>query len=340
MKVYGLWSLVSGILLVCSCNQTEQFTQWMTENFEATPITQKATHTISFRNPHSMENQHLLGVDFSLGTNEQGNFRIEKVEVGNRIVSPKQITIPPGSSLNLVVTYEPRQLLPEEDHRSVVFLVYDQPRTGIIQVELVGKASPGPNGEESVAVGMKECTPAAGVACFEGVFEFEIPKIMSKGPMNVELTGPIAFALEGREASLMMDSFPVVLIPLKGNGPGEPLEGQPVSAVSIIITGMPGKMASGTFDGLTMELEDIGFKVRVVLGELNMDQVTPGIATLVNFNIEDLKLITQEPFLDGRVLFKIETTLAEKPSGNPLFDQFLGGAQIIVRLKGTLTTPS
>lgn len=357
-----LWA--GAVLAAC---QPANFTKWDRETFQTTPITQSVSKTISLRNESDREEQRLLGVGFDGSGDGRQHFRIEKIMVGNRHVADKKIIVPPGSSVNVQITYEPRNMettkaefggwvtgeskrfepykpgeepKPEEIetaiHRVVLLAVYDNPSSGISQIELVGKAVPGPNGEISLPeAGVKECEPKAGTACFTGTFSIDIPKLFTTGPREEKMMGPIRFQITGNKATMRMDDMPPVLFVLEGNGPGEPLEGQPVSAVSIIISGLEGVQAEGTFDGSRMELSDLAFRIRVVVGEIQPEQISTS-SPIVDFNIEQLTLTTEEPYVDGRVLFRIDTTLNKTPSGNPIFDGFLGEAKILVRFKGEL----
>ncbi len=131
-----------------------------------------------------------------------------------------------------------------------------------------------------------------------------------------------------------MDDFPPVLMYLRST---EIRELPPGVTASLIISGKPGETAEGTFDGARMTLRGVDFRVRVVLGELKTEEVTPGLVAIVDFTIEDLELTTTEPMASGNITMHIETSLGDKPSGNVLFDQFLSGAKIIAIMKGQLS---
>ena len=94
-----------------------------------------------------------------------------------------------------------------------------------MNIELVGGAVPGPDGEiAAVGVGGisdSECVASGSRACFFGTFSIELPSLMSSGPMEVPMPGAIPFTIEDGVAGLNMDEFPPVLIMLKGNGPGD-----------------------------------------------------------------------------------------------------------------------
>ncbi|MDP2599941.1 MAG: hypothetical protein Q8P84_04310 [Deltaproteobacteria bacterium] len=356
---------IAALLLIQACSPAN-FTSWQQEHFNKTPITEKETKTISLKNENNQEVQKLLGVGFDGSSNGKENFSIDKIMVGDRVVGAKNIIVPPGSSLNIQISYEPRNMetskidyggwvtgeeTPFRTHkpgeepkppdrskaiqRAVVLAVYESPRQGIAQVELVGTAVPGPNGELSLPEGgVSECQPGGGVACFTGNFSIDIPKIFTSGPQETPLLGAIRFSVDG-EASLKMSDLPPIVFVLKGNGPGEPLEGQPISAVSIVIRGVAGEEATGTFDGSQMELQNLSFRIQVVAGEIQPEDAL-GITPLVDFALNKLTMITEEPLTDGKITFKMDTTLSENPSGNPIFDQFFGNAQIIVRFRGNL----
>ncbi|MBI4124366.1 MAG: hypothetical protein HY466_00350 [Deltaproteobacteria bacterium] len=357
-------ALLAGLLAAC---QPANFSQWRQETFDSTPITTSQSKTISLQNENGEAVQKLSGVGFDGTGDGHEHFRIEKVLVGQRLVGQKDIIVPPGSTLNIQLTYEPRNLEttradfggwvtgepekfvpynpddppppPDNDraiHRVVLLAAYEEPKSGLTMVELVGEAVPGPNGEVSLPeAGISACEAEAGTACFEGNFSMDIPALFTTGPVEDQLAGPIRFAIQGGAASLRMDDVPPILIILKGNGPGEPLEGQPVSAVSIIIKGVQGVAAEGSFDGSRLELAGLSFRILVVVGEISQEDIS-GLNPIVDFTLEDLVLTTEEPFVDGQITLKIDTTLSQAPSGNPIFDEFLGEKQIIVRFQGQL----
>lgn len=366
---FSILTIIFLLLLGTGCNTAPtQFVSWQQQMFDQTPITGSQTKIISLRNESPTENQKLLGVGFDGSAKGDGNFQIDKVSVGDRVVGLKDIIVPPQSSLNIQITYRPRNLettqadfggwvtgekprfvpyKPGEEpvepdtslaiHRAVFLAVYDIPKAGITQIEFVGNAVVGPQGEISLPeAGSGPCEAGGGVGCFTGDFLIDIPKFFSKGGQALPLSGPIRFGIADGKASLRMEDLPPILFPLKGNGPGEPLEGQPVSAVTIIIKGMSGSEATGTFDGSRIELQNVGVRVQVVVGELDPKDIV-NISPLVDFNVDKLMMITEEPFTDGNITLKIDTTLSQNPSGNPLFDEFLGNAEIIVRFKGRLS---
>lgn len=357
--------LLGSFLATCS---PANFSQWRQETFESTPITTSQSKTFSLQNENEQSVQKLSGVGFDGTGDGHQHFRIDKVMVGARLVGQKDIIVPPGSRLNIQVTYEPRNLEttradfggwvtgepekfvpynpddppppPETDkavHRVVLLASYEEPKSGLTMVELVGEAVPGPNGEVSLPEeGISICETEEGTACFAGNFSMDIPDLFTTGPVEDELAGPIRFAISGGAASLRMEDMPPILIILKGNGPGEPLEGQPVSAVSIIIKGVGGVTAEGSFDGSRLELTGLSFRIQVVVGEITQEDIS-GLNPIVDFTLEDLVLTTEEPFIDGQITLKIDTTLSPSPSGNLIFDEFLGNKQIIVRFLGQLS---
>lgn len=366
--LFRLLTILS-LLAAAACNTApSQFSSWQFQEFDVVPITGSQTKTISLRNENTVEDQKLLGVGFDGSAKGGGNFHIDKVSVGDRIIGLKNIIVPPGSSLNIQVTYRPRSLettradfggwstgrperfvphkpgeeppLPDTSkavHRAVLLAVYDIPKPGLTQIELVGEAVVGPQGEISLPeAGTGPCEAGGGVACFTGDFSIDIPKFFTEGGRAFPLSGPIRFGIADGRAVLRMDDLPPILFPLKGNGPGEPLEGQPVSAVTIIIKGISGSEAAGIFDGSRIELQNVGVRVQVVVGEIDPKDIAT-LSPLVDFNLEKLLLTTEEPFTDGNLTMKIDTTLSQNPSGNPIFDQFLGGAKIIVRFRGQLS---
>lgn len=223
-------------------------------------------------------------------------------------------------------------------HRSVLTAVYDYPKLGEVLIELVGEARPGPNGETSAAggVGAGSCPSDAGTICYAGGFSIELPDIVSTGPKPLTLTGPIVMKSSGSNVTLDMSAFPSALLVLKGNGPGEPLEGKPINAISIIVSGTSDVTASGTFDGSKLNINGVAFRIRVVLGEITEEDITPGLQAAVDFSVKDVKIETTKPFTNGTITLRVDTNLPEKPSNNPMFDQFLGGSKVIVTMDGTL----
>ena len=223
-------------------------------------------------------------------------------------------------------------------HRAILAVVYDFPRMGVVQFELVGEAVPGVNGETSAAGGSKgECPEEGGALCYTGGFAIDLPDIMTTGPKLLQLMGPVVFQAAGSSVTLDMSTFPSAFLVLKGNGPGEPLEGKPIGAISIVISGSEGIKANGTFDGSNLELNGVTFRIRVILGEISEEDITPGLQAAVDFNITDLTMKTSKPYTNGSITLIVEATLAKEPSKNPMFDQFLGGTRVNVTMDGTLS---
>lgn len=366
MRRKGIIAVLALLWAASGC-QTSQFTSWQTEEFNTVPITESVTRTITFRNQNNLEEQKLLGIGFDGSGDGRMHFRIDKVMVGSRAVGQKEIIVPPGSSLNFQVTYQPRNLdttkadfggwvtgeekrfvpykpgekdpnvqPPKAIHRALLMAVYEHPKSGIAQIELIGTAVEGPNGEIALPdIGAGECETGGGTACFSGNFSIDIPQLFKTGPIEEPLVGPIRLSVSGSNMTLRMEDMPPVVLVLRGNGPGEPLQGQPVSAVSIIIRGVRGEEAAGTFDGSRLDLQNLSFRIQVVVGEITPKDVA-GVSPIVDFQLGGLTLTTEEPFTDGNITLLIDTTLSEKPSGNALFDDFLGNTQILVRFRGLL----
>jgi len=221
-------------------------------------------------------------------------------------------------------------------HRAMLVVVYDQPKIGYAYTELIGEAVPGPNGEVTVAGSGGECPSDTGVLCYKGGFAMELPDIVTTGPKPLNMSGPIVFKLSGSSVSIDMGTFPSELLVLKGNGPGEPLEGKPISAISIVVSGAEKVTATGTFDGTNLEVNNVAFRIRVILGEITDKDINPGLQAAVDFNVKDLTIKTSKPLTNGSIGLKVEAVLAKEPSGNPLFDQFLGGTRVVVTMDGTL----
>ena len=355
---------IAGIFLI-SCTG-DQFVGWQQEFFDETPISQISSKEIVIGNSDEMREQHIRGINFDKGSNSAGHFRIDSVTVGNQIASLTDVIIPPGSALKIKISYAPLNLettvasyggwetgreerwipKPQEEieegkkktlepavHRAILQAVYDKPDEGIVLVELVGTAVPGPNGEVEAGGAGGTCTPGDGIACYTGGFAMDIPQLLGGGPQDLNLSGPIRLSIAGGQASHRMDDFPPVLMYLRSSEIPELPSG---ITASLIISGAPGEVAEGTFDGSRLTLRGVDFRVRVVLGELAPEEVTPGLVAIVDFKIEDLELKTSEPLSGGNITLRIETTLPDAPSGNALFDQFLSNAKIIVIMKGQL----
>lgn len=230
---------------------------------------------------------------------------------------------------------------PQAIHRALVILTYDHPGEGVIQIELIGRAVPGPKGEMSVAGGVTtpgECVAEGTTACFTGQFGVELPGLMKGGPALVELAGPLPITIEDAAATIAMNAFPPALFVVKGNGPGEPLEGKPIGAITLVVTGAPDLVATGTFDGSSLQLNGIGFRIRLYLAELTLEDAETTTAP-VDFLVTDLMLTTATPLAGNTMTLQIETTLGSAPSGNPLVDPFLAGAKVVVTLDGMLQLP-
>ncbi len=390
--------LLALIFAVCLCACSgggDQFTGYQREYIGQAAIGSAITKKVILRNESMSDVQHILGLNFETGTNSDGHFRIDKVELGGVALNPKDkdITVPVGSILQIYVTYQPlkidttvanyggwstgseepfvphdpaadeqsavkamKALISKDDsfdpntlskpvagkhgiHRAVIAAVYDQPNAGEVQIEVVGDVVPGPNGEISAAGGSSgECPSTTGILCYKGGFSMELPELMTTGPRQLQMTGPAVFGISGSNVTLDMGAFPSVLLVLKGNGPGEPLEGKPINAVSIVVSGAEGVKATGTFDGSKLQVNGVVFRIRVVLGEITEKDINPGLQAAVDFNVKDLTMTTSKPYTNGSITLNVQTQLAKEPSGNAMFDQFLGGATVKVTMDGTLTS--
>ena len=361
-------SLFIGLCLVfAACSEADQFASYQREVLGEVSIGSSVSKQIVLQNPSIDGVQHIVGLNFEAGDNAAGHFRIDNVEVGGVAQNPrdKDISVPAGSILQIYITYEPLNLqtsvadyggwrtgaieamsslvgkASDEDivyHRAIVAVVYDRPQIGIVEIEVIGEALPGPNGEVTAVGGSQgECAGDAGTACYTGGFAIELPDIMAGGPKQLKMTGPAVFEISGSSLAIDMGTFPAVLLVLEGNGPGEPLEGKPINAVSIIISGTEDVTATGTFDGSRLELNGVAFRIRVVLGEITEADITPGLQAAVDFDIKDISLTTSKPYTNGSITLMVEAVLSKQPSGNPMFDQFLGGTRVVVTMDGTLT---
>ncbi len=352
--------LFLSIFVSCSGNQ---FAEYHIENFDTTQVTTSTQKVIYVANNDTSEEQHIRVIAFDKGSNSAGHFRMDSAKVGDQSVGTKDIVIPPGSALSITVTYAPLNMettfanyggwetgrpdrfvpyptgeRPEKDdgtaiHRAILQASYDYPRSGLIQIELVGQAIVGPNGEIEAGGKPGECIAGDGVACYTGGFAVDIPQLYSGGPRDLELGGAVKFTLSGGEATMRMDDFPPALMVLRYT---EIPELPPGVVGTLVISGGQGKAATGTFDGSRITMKDVVFRIRFVLGEATAADVTPGMASMIDFEVPNLEIETIEPLSQGNITLHLETTLSEKPSGNDLFDQFLSGAKVVVVMKGQL----
>lgn len=358
-----IWIVTMAIILSCAaCSGSGgQFTGWQTETFDTTEITASTSKTFILGNGSSEGEQHIRAIAFDAGSNFAGHFTIDQVLVGATEVPAKDIVVPPGSALNVKVTYapknlkttkadwggwttgEPRRWTPKNPddvgkeapepviHRAIIEAVYDHPGEGIVYLQVVGEARPGPNGQEEAGGANATCTPGGGTACYEGGFALDIPKLAPGGPKLLEITGPIKFNISSGAATLKMDDFPFVIYYLRS---GEVPQLPSGVTATLVISGAPGAEAKGTFDGARLEINDVNFRIRVALGELTADQVKQGMSALVDFEVPKIKITTTKPLNQGAITLHLETTLASNPSGNELFDQFLSGAKVIAIMEG------
>lgn len=368
---YSFCSIVLALigLMVGACSTPHQFTRYEMEKFDITPITGQSQKTIKLINPSKTNVQHITAVMFDGGGNEGGHFKIERIDIGGEKVPAKDMTIPVAGYADVVVSYVPKDLIsttaeyglwktgPETAvsamvtlgsgvtanktaavHRGIIVAQYDYPEQGNVYIEIVGQAVEGPHGEKTFSgdTATGECVPSDTMMCYQGNFSINLPGLMSGGALEIVMQGMIPFTTSGGALELDMNQFPDVLIPLRGNGPGEPLEGKPVSAISIIIDGAPDVVATGSYDGGGIHLENVGFRIRVVLGSVAYEDIATGLNAAVDFTVDHLSMTSPRPFDGNTILMEVLTTLSSNPSGNKLFDQFLGGADVIVQFDGTL----
>ena len=360
----GCLGIALTLITLSACSGSGSFVSYQKEAFDETQVTASATKTIAIGNTSSDKEQHLRAIGFDRGSNAAGHFRIDSITVGGATAGTSDVVIPPGSALQVTVTYAPMNLDPsqaayggwvtgenerwipkdpeevgkEEEgaiyQRAIIEAVYDYPREGIFYVELVGEATEGPNGEEEAGGAFATCTPGGGTACYTGGFALDIPDLAPGGPKDLEITGPIRFSISGGEVTLRMDDFPYAIMYLRS----EEIPQLPSGVTAtMIISGAQGVEAKGTFDGTRIDLDGVGFRIRVALGELTADQAKQGVSAMVDFELSDLTIETVKPLAQGLITMKLETTIPENPSGNELFDQFLSGATVIAVMEGELS---
>ena len=349
------------IVLLVGCSEDDQFSKWETRTFQKTRVTESSMLEVLIANASDSDEQHVTAIALNQGADPSGHFQIMSVKVGNREVDLNDIVIPPSGKLKVTLGYAPLNMITsvadygnwetgqaprwvpgqsenasnksEAIHRAVLQLSYDYPNDGLLFIQIVGLATPGPNGETDAGGGAGECYPGGGVACYSGGFAIDIPSLYSTGPKDLELTGAIKFQIQGGNVTLDMNNFPPVLMYLRS----EEIPQLPSGVTAtLIISGSPDELASGTFDGSRLELSDVSFRARVVLGEVIQENVTPGMSAMVDFTISGLEMTTISQLENGKITLHMETTLPDSPSNNPLFDEFLSSAQIIVIMNGQL----
>ena len=101
---------LAALALLTACSGAGSFVVFETEVFETTAITEATSKTIVLGNSSDTEEQHITAIAFDRGSNAAGHFRIDGMEVGGQLVEPSDIVIPPGSSLQVTVTYAPTDL--------------------------------------------------------------------------------------------------------------------------------------------------------------------------------------------------------------------------------------
>lgn len=225
---------------------------------------------------------------------------------------------------------------PAAIHRALIVLTYDFPQEGVMQVEVIGQAIPGPNGEITASGSTEDegpiepgtCTAHGTTACFTGDFALALPDLV-EGEFTSALSGPLPITIDGATASLEMAKFPVTLFTFKN------IPGLPVDAITLAISGDKGSTATGSFDGTALTLRGISFRVRIYLGEKSLDALA-GAATFAEFFIRDLELATSDPLANGAITLSIDTKLGANPTGNGLADSQLAGTRVVVTLTGTL----
>lgn len=370
MRYLSKIACLVGLVVASACTKPNVFADYRQEVFPQTAINNSSEKVVRLVNPHADTPQHIGAIGFNGGGNADGNFEIAHVVVAGKVVPKSDIVVPGGAALEIHLIYHPQNmkttlahyggwdtgepirevpLAPGESvpkagatpvHRGMLAVTYHSPEEGVISVELVGTAHEGKNGEAEAGGGAgAPCTAEGTTACFRGTFAIAIEGLVKGDPIAYPMGGPVALDIESGTARMSMDKFPYVLIVLKGNGPGEPLEGQPLSALSIIVSGAKGITAVGSFDGSSIDLQGVGMRIRIRPGEVAPEDVNPSMDAMADFELNDIHLTTSEPLTTGDITFNLDTTLSEKPSGNEIVDGFLAGAHVVVEMKGLLDLP-
>lgn len=370
MQSHYYIAILAAILGLAGCTQPTVFSEYRQELFPQTAINAATEKVVRITNPHADQVQKIGAIDFDGGGNQGGHFEVVHVVVAGKVVPKRDLIVPAGATVEVHVAYHPQKLettqaayagwvtgepvrevplkpgekRPKKDpvatHRGMLIVTYHYPEEGVIQIELIGTSVAGKDGEAEASGGAGgDCLAEGTTACFKGDFTITIAGLMKGEPVAWPISGPVPIEIEAGTARMVMDKFPHVLIVLKGNGPGEPLEGQPISALSIVVSGAKGVTAVGLFDGSSISLDGVGFRIRIIPGEIRAEDITPSMAAMGDFEIKDISLTTSQPYTAGEIAFTLETQLSEKPSGNEIIDGFLAGAQVNVEMKGTLGLP-
>lgn len=370
MKPIYYIAALSAILGLSACTKPGVFADYRQEVFPQTEINANSEKIIRITNPHGDQVQRIGAIDFDGGGNQDGNFEVSHVVVAGKVVPKRDIVVPAAGTVEVHMNYHPqklittyasyagwvtgeptreRPLMPGESvpkkekfavHRGMLIVTFHFPEEGVVQIELIGTAIPGIEGALEASGGAGgDCEAKDTTACFKGTFSITIEGLMKGDPIPYAISAPVPIQIEAGTARMVMDKFPYVLIVMKGNGPGEPLEGQPISALSIVVSGAKGITAIGTFDGSAISLDGVGMRIRIVPGELAVADINPSMAAMGDFEIKDIALTTSEPLTAGEISFKLETLLSGKPSGNEIIDNFLANAHVNVEMKGKLELP-
>lgn len=219
-------------------------------------------------------------------------------------------------------------------HRGLMVLTYDHPEEGVMRIELVGAAVPGPNGEMVAdalvpATGASKCPDGEDRSCFVGEIGLAIPDLLD-AEFTTELQGPWLLDVSDGTAEVPMKDFPIAIFLVEGGG---------LPTISIVISGDEATEAVGSYTDDALSVTNASFRVRVIMGSVSLSSLNSA-SPLADFMIRDVELVASEPDDDANShMLTAEVVLADAPSGNPLVDSKLGGVRIVVRLRGELTVP-
>ncbi|MBU4484628.1 hypothetical protein KKA47_04315 [bacterium] len=345
LKKTNILSLFFVLTLLAGCSGLDQFTDYQRVEFDTIAVGESVSQTIEIVN-NGNNDQHILGINFDPGSNDSGHFTMSSITVAGEPVEYSDLIVPAGESIYLTVKYAPQEfeetsasyggwktgtdtdVEDEEDsmiQRAIIILVYDEPRPGVLQVEVFGKALPGEIVPE----------PNEGVAKFSGEYIIDVPDLLPQ-PMALTSTGDFPISIEGEKATINMNDLPHLYIVKEEDWPDDPLPGM---IFSIVISGVEGVTATGTFDGSKMEIPGLSFRVRGVPGKVTPDQITPGLQAVVDIKVENISLITTSEYTDGQISMQLKGRLPEKPSEHEVFNNFLGNREVIIDMSGTLSMP-
>ncbi len=214
---------------------------------------------INFRNSDTQNPQRVMGVSFELGTNDNGNYKIDKVVVGATEYQPssnlaQDVLIPAGGIMSVYTTYTPRVITTKTGHNlSYLDLFLNGPKLGILQIKLDGEsdtAKEGCSSDNKKTFKVTKATFIMNHQDFTSGQPREFDLTIKKGDLNLGM---------GSDGSLTLSEssdFPTLTLPLP------PELGAPVPELDIT---MDAGSYTGTLDDQgKMELQNLNLKALVI----------------------------------------------------------------------------